>query len=192
MVNFEYKNSYGVKDLEDIVRILRAPGGCPWDAEQTHESIRRNFVEEAYEAVEAIDEKNAAHLKEELGDVLLQVMLHAQMEAETERLKTSLLSSVTHDLQTPLAAIMGSADSLVQVGDQVVIETRDYVYTYVIDTPPAKLTVKDVDTWVIDPVPGKKGVAPTQALITLTTCQDLFHSPDRAVGLGHLAGTAKK
>lgn len=82
MVNFEYKNSYGVKDLEDIVRILRAPGGCPWDTEQTHESIRRNFIEEAYEAVEAIDEKSAAHLREELGDVLLQVVLHAQMEAE--------------------------------------------------------------------------------------------------------------
>ncbi len=83
MVDFEYKSSYDVNDLVGIVRILRAPGGCPWDAEQTHESIRRNFVEEAYEAVEAIDEKNAAHLREELGDVLLQVALHAQIEAET-------------------------------------------------------------------------------------------------------------
>lgn len=83
MIDFEYKSSYGVRDLEEIVRILRAPGGCPWDAEQTHESIRRNFVEEAYEAVEAIDEKNTAHLREELGDVLLQVLLHAQIEAET-------------------------------------------------------------------------------------------------------------
>lgn len=82
MINFECKRSYGVKDLEEIVRILRAPGGCPWDAEQTHESIRRNFIEEAYEAVEAIDEKSPAHLREELGDVLLQVVLHAQMEAE--------------------------------------------------------------------------------------------------------------
>ncbi|MEM5781292.1 MAG: MazG family protein, partial [Lawsonibacter sp.] len=82
MINFECTRSYGVKDLEEIVRILRAPGGCPWDAEQTHESIRRNFIEEAYEAVEAIDEKSPAHLREELGDVLLQVVLHAQMEAE--------------------------------------------------------------------------------------------------------------
>ncbi len=79
-----------------------------------------------------------------------------------------------------------------QVGDQVTIETRDYLYTYVIDTPPSKLTVKDVDTWVIDPVPGKPDVKPTQALITLTTCQDLFHSPDRAVGFGHLVTAAKK
>ena len=47
MVDFQYKDSYGVQDLEEIVRILRAPGGCPWDAEQTHQSIRRNFLEES-------------------------------------------------------------------------------------------------------------------------------------------------
>lgn len=85
MVDFQYKDSYGVKDLEEIVRLLRAPGGCPWDAEQTHQSIRRNFLEEAYEAVEAIDEGNPEHLKEELGDVLLQVVFHALMEQEAGR-----------------------------------------------------------------------------------------------------------
>ena len=82
MVDFQYKDSYGVKDLEEIVRLLRAPGGCPWDAEQTHQSIRRNFLEEAYEAVEAIDEGSPEHLKEEVGDVLLQVALHTRMEEE--------------------------------------------------------------------------------------------------------------
>ncbi|OUN06799.1 nucleoside triphosphate pyrophosphohydrolase [Flavonifractor sp. An92] len=82
MVDFQYKESYDVSDLERIVAILRAPGGCPWDAEQTHESIRRNFLEEAYEAVEAIDEKSSEHLREELGDVMLQVVLHARMEQE--------------------------------------------------------------------------------------------------------------
>lgn len=82
MVDFQNKDFYDVKDLEEIVRLLRAPGGCPWDAEQTHESIRRNFLEEAYEAVEAIDEKDPEHLKEELGDVLLQVLFHARMEEE--------------------------------------------------------------------------------------------------------------
>ena len=85
MVDFQYKDFYDVRDLEEIVRILRAPGGCPWDAEQTHESIRRNFLEEAYEAVEAIDEQNPDHLKEELGDVLLQVLFHARMEQEAGR-----------------------------------------------------------------------------------------------------------
>ena len=85
MIDFQYKDHYGVQDLEEIVRILRAPGGCPWDAEQTHESIRRNFLEEAYEAVEAIDEKSSEHLREELGDVLLQIVLHARMEDEAGR-----------------------------------------------------------------------------------------------------------
>lgn len=85
MVDFQYKDSYGVKDLEEIVRILRAPGGCPWDGEQTHQSIRRNFLEEAYEAVEAIDEGSPEHLEEELGDVLLQVVMHARMEQEAGR-----------------------------------------------------------------------------------------------------------
>ena len=82
MDTFIEKEKYGVYDLEKIVDLLRRPGGCPWDREQTHESIRRNMLEEAYEAVEAIDEKSPAHLQEELGDVLLQVALHAQMERE--------------------------------------------------------------------------------------------------------------
>mgnify|MGYP002474521522 CR=1 FL=1 len=66
-------------ELIKTVKILRSPEGCEWDRQQTHESIRQNMLEEAYEAVEAIDEKNIAHLKEELGDVLLQVVLHAQI-----------------------------------------------------------------------------------------------------------------
>jgi len=82
MIDFQYKDSYSVKDLEDIVRLLRAPGGCPWDAEQTHESIRRNFLEEAYEVAEAIDEGSSEHLQEELGDVLLQVIFHTRIEQE--------------------------------------------------------------------------------------------------------------
>ena len=84
MVDLVSKKSYDIKDLEEIVRILRAPGGCPWDQEQTHESIRREFLEEAYEVVEAIDEKSVEHLKEELGDVLLQVVFHSRIEQEQE------------------------------------------------------------------------------------------------------------
>lgn len=82
MVNFQYMDSYGVEDLLHIMELLRAPEGCPWDQEQTHQSIRRNMLEEAYEAVEAIDEEDPEHLKEELGDVLLQVVFHACMAAE--------------------------------------------------------------------------------------------------------------
>ena len=85
MVDFQYVNSYGMEDLLRIMELLRAPGGCPWDREQTHQSIRRNMLEEAYEAVEAIDEEDPEHLKEELGDVLLQVVFHALMEQEAGR-----------------------------------------------------------------------------------------------------------
>ena len=77
-------------------------------------------------------------------------------------------------------------------GDQIIVETRDSVFTYVLDEAPKQLTVKETDTWVIDPVPGKPDVKPTQSLITLTTCQDLFHSPDRSVGFGHLESTQNK
>ena len=87
MVDFEYKKYYTVYDLERIVALLRSENGCPWDKEQTHESIRRNFLEEAYEAVEAIDEKNTEHLREELGDVLMQVVFHARLEEEQDSFK---------------------------------------------------------------------------------------------------------
>ncbi|MEF9971492.1 MAG: nucleoside triphosphate pyrophosphohydrolase [Oscillospiraceae bacterium] len=82
MVDFEYKSEYNVDDFRKIIEILRAPGGCPWDREQTHKSIRRNLLEEAYEVCEAIDEQNPEHLREELGDVLMQVIFHARIEEE--------------------------------------------------------------------------------------------------------------
>ncbi len=82
MVNFLHKDFYGLQDLIQIVDLLRGPGGCPWDQEQTHESIRRNLIEEAYEAADAIDTGDLANLKEELGDVLLQVVFHTSIERE--------------------------------------------------------------------------------------------------------------
>jgi len=69
-------------DLLDIMRRLRAPGGCPWDAEQTHESLTRYLLEETYEVIEAIDAKSPEHLKEELGDLLLQPVFHAAIAEE--------------------------------------------------------------------------------------------------------------
>ena len=80
--NFEFKTKYSIDDLLEIVRLLRSPEGCPWDREQTHESIKKNFIEETYEVVEAINKDSADMLREELGDVFMQVLLHSQMEAE--------------------------------------------------------------------------------------------------------------
>lgn len=76
------KDSYNVYDLAEIVKILRSENGCPWDKVQTHESIRKDFLEETYEVLEAIDCGDPAMLREELGDVLLQVVFHAQIETE--------------------------------------------------------------------------------------------------------------
>ena len=81
-VDFEIKDNYNIDDLVKIVTVLRAPGGCPWDREQTHESIKKNFIEETYEVVEAINKQSLEMLREELGDILLQVALHAEMERE--------------------------------------------------------------------------------------------------------------
>lgn len=80
--NFKFKDRYDVADLIDIVEILRSPEGCPWDREQDHKSIRRDFLEETYEVIEAINKNDKELLLEELGDVLLQVVFHTQIERE--------------------------------------------------------------------------------------------------------------
>lgn len=81
-MQFETKERYTMEDFLKIMEILRSPEGCPWDREQTHRSIRNNLIEETYEAVEAIDTGDAELLKEELGDVLLQVVFHSMLEKE--------------------------------------------------------------------------------------------------------------
>ena len=85
MVDFQCKSRYDWDDLVEIIRILRAPGGCPWDGEQTHLSIRRDFLEETYEVLDALDRDDARDMCEELGDVLMQVIFHAQIERERGR-----------------------------------------------------------------------------------------------------------
>ena len=84
-MDFKEKSEYKFEDLVKIVKILRAPGGCPWDREQDHKSIRMNVLEEAYEVMEAIDADDAAMLKEELGDLLFQAVFHCQIETERGR-----------------------------------------------------------------------------------------------------------
>ncbi len=93
------KSNYKFEDLCLIMEILRGEGGCPWDTEQTHESIRKNFIEETYEVVEAIDNKDSDLLREELGDVLLQVVFHTQMENEAGNFN---IDDVANDVCTKL------------------------------------------------------------------------------------------
>ena len=76
------KKSFDISDLRKILEILRSGEGCPWDREQTHESIVKGFIEETYEVVEAIEKRDSGLLCEELGDVLLQIVFHSRIEEE--------------------------------------------------------------------------------------------------------------
>jgi tetrapyrrole methylase family protein/MazG family protein len=90
---FKKRTNYSVSDFQMLIKLLCGPDGCPWDREQTHESIRRNLLEEAYEAAEAIDNNDKQGLIEELGDVLMQVLFHADM---AERAGEFDLSDITN------------------------------------------------------------------------------------------------
>ena len=81
-MDFQFKERYDINDLLRIMEILRSENGCPWDREQDHKSIRKDFLEEVYEVCEAIDLDDSELMKEELGDVLLQVVFHARIEEE--------------------------------------------------------------------------------------------------------------
>ena len=82
MIDFKQKENYDIYDLIKIMEHLRSEDGCPWDREQSHESIRSNVIEEAYEVADAIDSGSQEMLVEELGDLLLQVVFHARMDEE--------------------------------------------------------------------------------------------------------------
>ncbi len=82
---FKNKQHYQIEDLRMILALLRSPEGCPWDRAQTHQSVRRGVIEEAYEVAEAIDLDNDRMLTEELGDLLMQVFFHAQLGEEEGR-----------------------------------------------------------------------------------------------------------
>ncbi|MES2569044.1 MAG: nucleoside triphosphate pyrophosphohydrolase, partial [Verrucomicrobiota bacterium] len=92
-------DSLTITQLREIVARLRAPDGCPWDREQTHTSLRTGVIEEAYEVVEAINNSDDANLREELGDLLLQVVFHAQIAEEEGRFD---FDAVAHDISEKL------------------------------------------------------------------------------------------
>ena len=119
------QNAEGSRDLSTLVDAsaelqhlvqtiwrLRQPDGCPWDREQTHRSIGKNMIEEAYEALDCIETDDAAHLREELGDVLMQVVLHAQIAADTGEFT---LADVARDIDAKLIRrhphVFGDADA---------------------------------------------------------------------------------
>lgn len=109
----------------DTIAALRAPNGCPWDREQTHESIARNMIEEVYEAVDAIEQHDATHLREELGDVLLQVVLQSQIAADAGEFT---VADVCRDVNAKMIrrhphvfgeAAAGSAEDVLSIWDNV-------------------------------------------------------------------------
>ena len=136
MIDFTEKSEYGFSDLVRLVAALRGPGGCPWDQVQTHQSIRRNFLEEAYEACEAMDQDDPAHLREELGDVLLQVVFHAGIEADAGRFDVDgVCDAVCRKLIDRHPHLFDRADSRMdwedlkraQRGDQTVAQAMEAV-----------------------------------------------------------------
>lgn len=104
----ETKKLFG--DLVEIMALLRGPNGCPWDKEQTHQSLKPYLVEESYEAVEAIDHEDFSHLEEELGDILLQIVFHAQIASEEKRFEISdILAGIISKLRRRHPHIFGEA-----------------------------------------------------------------------------------
>ena len=138
------KTKYNFDDLCLIMEILRGEGGCPWDAEQTHESIRKNFIEETYEVIEAIDNKDSQLLREELGDVLLQVVFHTQMEKEEGNFD---IDDVANDVCVKLVhrhphifgnVIASTADEVLSNWEAIknVEKSRDTMYDKLSSIPP--------------------------------------------------------
>ena len=103
---------HGFDEFVDVIAALRAPDGCPWDREQTHRSIAKNMVEEAYEAVHAIETNDVAELRDELGDVLLQVVLHSQIASdEGEFTIDDVVAAITAKIIRRHPHIFGDAEA---------------------------------------------------------------------------------
>lgn len=121
-----------LEKLVDIIAVLRSENGCPWDREQTHKTLRPNMLEEAYEAVDAIDDGDILNLREELGDVLLQVVLHAQIAKDNGEFD---IEDVAKELSTKLihrhphvfgSAKVNSTDDVVTNWDKLKKEEKIY------------------------------------------------------------------
>lgn len=122
-------------DFVDTIAVLRRPDGCPWDREQTHASIASNMLEEAYEAVDTIEKNDIAHMREELGDVLLQVVLQSQIAADAGEFT---IDDVCREVDAKIIrrhphvfgeAKAGDANSVLDMWDQIKLAERDRAMT---------------------------------------------------------------
>lgn len=131
MVEYQQKDKYSINDLIDIVRLLRSEGGCPWDIEQTHQSIRQDFLEETCEVLEAIDLNDSELLCEELGDVLLQVVFHCRIEEENNSFKfDDICDGICKKLIIRHPHVFGeitvnSTDDVLENWDAIKMETKN-------------------------------------------------------------------
>ncbi len=148
-MGFDYlankKEKYDFSDLCLLAHLLRADGGCPWDREQTHKSIRKDIIEETYEVIEAIDKEDPVLLQEELGDLLWQVVFHAELEREAGR---SDMSDIIHDICAKLVhrhphvfgnVIANTSDVVLSNWEKIKTEEkhRDTVTSKLESVPPA-------------------------------------------------------
>ena len=116
------KEKYELSDLLTVVELLRSPGCCPWDMEQTHKSIRNDFIEETYEVIEAIDTEDPVLLREELGDVLLQVVFHARMAEEAGRFTfEDVVDGVAQKLVFRHPHVFGNGEVKADTPEQVLV-----------------------------------------------------------------------
>src|SRR5256885_14453062 len=106
----EFTNHF--QQLCEIVTKLRAPGGCPWDREQTHESLLPALIEEAYEVASAVRANDSANFREELGDLLLLIVMHAEIASESDRFDINgVLNEVTEKLIRRHPHVFGNSDA---------------------------------------------------------------------------------
>lgn len=113
-------SAYPLDPLVEVMKKLRGPQGCPWDKEQTHESLKRYLIEETYEVIEAIEMADMDKLREELGDLLLQIVFHAQLASERGAFDMNdVVASIVHKMRARHPHVFGDVkvDSAAQVID---------------------------------------------------------------------------
>ncbi len=139
------EDKYDFNDLCLLAELLRSEGGCPWDREQTHKSIRKDIIEETYEVIEAIDKDDPVLMREELGDLLWQVVFHAELEREEGRAD---IGDVIHDICSKLvhrhphvfgSVIADTSDVVLSNWEKIKTEEkhRDTVTSKLESVPPA-------------------------------------------------------